>query len=178
MSLTEWNVDAAHSTVGFGVRHMMVSTVRGAFTNVTGKVHWDAQAPESSKVHVEVDIASVDTRDEKRDEHLKSADFFDAGTHPKMTFESTKITKKGDDLQLAGNLTIKGVSKPVTFDVTEVTGEHADPWGGLRMGASAKAKIKRSDFGISFNAVLDAGGVMVGDEIKIELEIELQRAKA
>lgn len=178
MSLTEWNVDQSHTSVTFGVRHMMVSTVRGHFQKVSGTVSWDPQNPEASSANLVVDIASIDTREPKRDEHLRSADFFDAEKFPTMTFRSTKVTKKGDDYELAGKLTIKDVTKPVTFTVTDVTGEHADPWGGLRMGASAKTKIKRSDFGMTWNAALEAGGIVVGDEVKIELEVELQRAKA
>lgn len=178
MSLVEWNVDQSHTSVTFGVRHMMVSTVKGHFTKVSGTVSWDAQHPETSKANLVIDIASIDTRDEKRDGHLKSADFFDAEKFPTMTFRSTKVAKKGDDVELTGELTIKDVTKTVTFEVSDITGEHADPWGGLRMGAVAKTKIKRSDFGMTWNAALEAGGIVVGDEVKIELDVELQRAKS
>jgi polyisoprenoid-binding protein YceI len=176
--IVEWQVDPSHTSVTFGVRHMMVSTVRGVFHKVSGSVGFDPKAPEKSWANLEVDIASIDTREPKRDDHLRSADFFDAAQFPKMTFKSTSIVKKGsDEYELTGDLTIKDITRPVTFLVTDVTGEHADPWGGLRMGASAKTKIKRSDFKMTWNAALEAGGVVVGDEVKIELEVELQRQK-
>lgn len=176
--LVEWTVDQSHTSVTFGVRHMMVSTVRGTFHKVAGSVGFDPKNPEKSWANLEIDIASIDTREPKRDDHLRSADFFDAASFPKMTFKSTKIARKGDDeLELTGDLTIKDITHPVTFLVTDLTGEHADPWGFIRMGASAKAKIKRSDYKMTWNAALEAGGVVVGDEVKIEIEVELQRQK-
>lgn len=176
--LVEWTVDPSHTSVTFGVRHMMVSTVRGTFHKVAGSVGFDPKNPEKSWANLEIDIASIDTREPKRDDHLRSADFFDAASFPKMTFKSTKIARKGDDeLELTGDLTIKDITHPVTFLVTDLTGEHADPWGFIRMGASAKAKIKRSDYKMTWNAALEAGGVVVGDEVKIEIEVELQRQK-
>jgi len=177
-SAVDWTIDPAHTAVSFGVRHMMVSTVRGHFQKVSGNVLWDAKNPEKSTVSIDVDIASIDTREAKRDEHLRSADFFDAAQFPKMTFRSTKVVKKGDEeYELVGDLTIKGVTRSVTLQVEGPTAEHADPWGFVRMGASAKGKIKRSDFGMTWNAALEMGGVVVGDEVKIELEVELQRQK-
>lgn len=176
--LVEWTIDQSHTSVTFGVRHMMVSTVRGAFHKVSGSVGFDPKNPEKSWANLEVEIASIDTRDQKRDEHLRSPDFLDAEKFPKMTFRSTKVAKTGDtDYELTGDLTIKDVTHAVTFQVTDVTGEHADPWGFIRMGASAKAKIKRSDYKMTWNAALEAGGVLVGDEVKLELEVELQRQK-
>lgn len=176
--LVEWTVDQSHTSVTFGVRHMMVSTVRGAFHKVSGSVGFDPKNPEKSWANLEVEIASIDTRDQKRDEHLRSPDFLDTEKFPKMTFRSTKVAKTGDtDYELTGDLTIKDVTHAVTFQVTDVTGEHADPWGFIRMGASAKAKIKRSDYKMTWNAALEAGGVLVGDEVKLELEVELQRQK-
>jgi polyisoprenoid-binding protein YceI len=177
--LVEWQVDPSHTSVTFGVRHMMVSTVRGVFHKVSGDVGFDPKAPEKSWANLEVDIASIDTHDPKRDDHLRSADFFDAAQFPKMTFKSTKITKKSDqDYEIVGDLTIKDVTRSVTVQVEDVTKEHADPWGFVRMGGTAKAKIKRSDFGMTWNAALEAGGVVVGDEVKIEVEVELQRPKS
>ena len=176
--IVEWTVDASHTSVTFGVRHMMVSTVRGVFHKFNGTVGFDRANPAKSWVNFEVDIASIDTREAKRDEHLRSGDFFESEKFPKMTFRSDTITKKSDDeYEIAGQLTIKGVTKPVTFQVSDVTGEHADPWGGIRMGGTAKTKIKRSDFGMTWNAALEAGGIVVGDEVKIEVEVELQRQK-
>lgn len=173
-----WTADTAHSSVGFAVRHMMVSNVKGSFDKFTASVDGDPADPASARISAKIEVASVNTREPKRDDHLRSADFFDAASFPKMTFKSTKIARKGDDeLELTGDLTIKDITHPVTFLVTDLTGEHADPWGFIRMGASAKAKIKRSDYKMTWNAALEAGGVVVGDEVKIEIEVELQRQK-
>ena len=174
----EWTVDAAHTSVTFGVRHMMVSTVRGEFQKVSGSVTLDKKNPSQSKVEVDIDVASINTRDEKRDGHLRSADFFDAAQFPKITFRSTKVTQKSaEDFEVTGELSIHGVTKPVTLQVEGLTNEHADPWGMVRIGASAKTKIKRSEYGMTWNAALEAGGILVGDDVTIQLEVELQRAK-
>lgn len=174
----EWTVDNAHTSVTFGVRHMMVSTVRGEFQKVSGTVTLDKKNPSRSKVEVDIDIASINTRDEKRDGHLRSADFFDVAQFPTMTFRSTKVTQKGpEDFEVAGDLSIHGVTRNVVLQVEGLTNEHADPWGMVRIGASAKTKIKRSDFGMTWNAALEAGGILVGDDVSIQLEVELQRAK-
>jgi polyisoprenoid-binding protein YceI len=175
---SDWDVDAAHSRVGFGVRHMMVSTVHGAFTAFSGGVALDDKDVTKSKVHIEIDAASVDTGNAKRDEHLKSADFFDSAKFPKITFDSTKIEKKSADaLDVTGNLTIKNVTKPVVLSVVGLTGEVKDPWGGTRRGATATTKINRKDFGLGWNKALETGGVVVGDDVTIELEVELSKKK-
>lgn len=169
-----WNVDASHSRVGFVARHLMISKTRGHFNSFSGVV----TVPEDrlqTTVEATVDIASIDTADANRDGHLKTGDFFDADQFPTMTFKSTKITPDGGDYQLTGDLTLHGVTKPVTFEL-EFDGVSQDPWGGTRAGFSASADINRKDWGLEYNAVLETGGVLIGDKVKIELEIELIKA--
>jgi polyisoprenoid-binding protein YceI len=168
-------VDASHSHVGFAVRHMMVSNVRGEFTKLSGTVTYDAEKPEATRAEVKIDVASVNTREEKRDGHLRSADFFDAENFPHITFVSKSARRTDDGLELVGDLTIRGTTREVKLAVEDITPEHTDPWGGKRLGASARTKIRRSDFGMKWNAALEAGGVLVGDEISIQLEVELIR---
>src|SRR3954471_21586964 len=168
-------LDASHSHVGFAVRHMMVSNVRGEFTKLAGTVSYDPEHPEATRVEVNIDVASLNTRDEKRDAHLRSADFFDAENFPHITFVSKSARRRGDGLEVVGDLTIHGTAREVKLSVEDITAEHTDPWGGKRVGASARTKIRRSDFGMRWNAALEAGGVLVGDEISIELEVELIR---
>jgi polyisoprenoid-binding protein YceI len=175
---SDWDVDSSHSRVGFGVRHMMVSTVHGSFTKYTGTIALDDADISRSRAHLEIDVTSIDTGNAKRDEHLKSADFFDVGKFPKMVFDSTKIEKHGaDGLVISGNLTIKNVTRPVVLNVAGLTGEVKDPWGGTRRGATATAKINRKDFGLTWNKGLETGGVVVGDEVTLELEVELAKKK-
>ncbi|MCK6550448.1 YceI family protein [Myxococcota bacterium] len=173
---TRWTLDAAHTTVGFSVRHMMITNVRGAFQKVSGEATYDTARPEASTVKATIEVASIDTRDEKRDGHLKSPDFFDVERYPTITFTSTGVKRDGDALLVAGDLTIHGVTRPVTLKVDEVSAELQDPWGMRRIGATAKTKIKRSDFGMTWNAALEAGGILVGDEISIDLEVQLIKA--
>jgi polyisoprenoid-binding protein YceI len=168
-------LDASHSHVGFAVRHMMISNVRGEFQKLAGTVSYDPARPEATAVDVKIEVASVNTRDEKRDAHLKSADFFDAENFPYLTFTSKSARRRKDGLELTGELTIHGTTREVTLAVEDITPEHADPWGNRRVGASARTKIRRSDFGMQRNAALEAGGVLVGDEVSIELEVELIR---
>ncbi|WP_437999367.1 YceI family protein [Sorangium sp. So ce185] len=168
-----WTIDASHSSVSFSVRHMMISNVRGGFAGVAGEVTYDPRRPEASRVSATIDAASIHTREDKRDEHLRSADFFDVEAHPTITFVSRSVRRRGEGLDIVGDLTIRGVSREVTLAVSELSGEHDDPYGNRRLGASATTKIRRSDFGMSFNAVLETGGVLVGDEISITLDIQL-----
>ena len=169
-----WNVDPTHSTVGFIARHLVISKVRGSFRSFTGTVTI-AENPLASSVTAEVDMSSVDTADENRDGHLKGPDFFDVENHPVMSFVSTDIDVSGDDYRLNGELTIKGVTRPVSFDL-EVSGVSPDPWGGTRVGFNAITEINRKDFGLEWNVVMETGGVLVGEKIKIELDIQAVKA--
>ena len=169
-----WSIDADHSNVGFKVRHMMVSNVRGAFGKVSGVVDIDDKDLTKSKVEVTIDTASVNTGVAKRDDHLKSADFFDVAKYPTMTFVSQKVQNAGNDtLKVSGQLTLHGVTREVVLDVEGPTRAYKDPWGNLKRGATATARINRKDFGLTWNAAVESGGVAVGDEITIALEIEL-----
>ena len=171
--LTTWNIDAAHSNVEFAVRHLMISTVKGRFTDVTGWVRSDDEDPAKGEVEIRIGVGSIDTREPQRDTHLRSADFFDAETFPAITFKSRRIDGvRGDTFKLVGDLTIRGVSREVALDVTS-EGRGKDPWGGERAGFSATTKIKRSDFGLTWNQLLETGGVAVGDEVKIAIDVEL-----
>lgn len=174
--LTTWNIDPAHSHVEFAVRHLMISTVKGRFADVKGIVKTDDA--DFSKGHAEVTIAaaSIDTRDAQRDAHLRSADFFEVEKFPVLTFRSTRIEPgSGNSFKLIGDVTIRGVVREVTLDAT-AEGRGKDPWGGERAGFSATGKIRRSDFGLTWNQVLEAGGVAVADEIKISIDVELVKA--
>jgi polyisoprenoid-binding protein YceI len=174
---TTWNIDAAHSHVEFAVRHLMITTVRGRFAGVKGTVVTDDADPAAAHVHVEIDAASIDTREPQRDTHLRSADFFDVEKYPLITFKSTRVSDvKGDRFKLAGDLTMHGVTREVVLDVTN-EGRGKDPWGGERAGYSATTKINRSDFGLTWNQVLEAGGIAVGDEIKISLDLEVVKGQ-
>ena len=172
---TTWQLDPTHSSVEFAIRHLMISTVRGRFGGVTGTVELD-QNEKPTKVDVTIDMTSVDTRQDQRDNHLRSADFFDVEKYPTMRFVSTRI--EGDvkgEFKLIGNLTIKDQTREVTLDVT-AEGVGNDPWGNYRAGFSAKGKVDRRDFGLTWNQALEAGGFVVGDEVKISIDLELIRA--
>jgi polyisoprenoid-binding protein YceI len=163
-------IDPAHSEVGFAVRHLMISKVRGNFTGFTGAVTLGPDGDIPTSIEGVVDATSVDTREEKRDGHLRSADFFDVENHPSLTFKSTSITGSGSDFTAVGDLTIRGTTKSVTLK-GEVGGHTTDPWGNDRVGFSATTRINRKDFAVSFNQALETGGVMVSDEVDIALEI-------
>ena len=169
-----WTVDPSHSTVGFVARHLMITKVRGRFTDVSGSVTV-AENPLDSTVTATVNLASVDTGDEKRDTHLRSADFFDVAANPTMTFTSTGVKQEGDDFLLVGDLTIKGVTRTVDLDL-EFEGVNADPWGGTRASFSAQGEINRKDWGLEWNVALETGGVLVSEKIKLSLDIQLVRA--
>ena len=171
-----WNVDPAHSTVGFVARHLMISKVRGRFTDFSGSLEI-APDPLQSRVEASVNLASVDTGDATRDAHLHNADFFDldGGGSPTMTFVSTGIKEEHGDHVLFGDLTIRGVTRQVRFDL-EFDGVSPDPWGGTRAAFSATTEINRKDFGLEWNVALETGGVLVGDKVKVELEIEAVKA--
>jgi polyisoprenoid-binding protein YceI len=169
-----WELDPAHTTVGFVARHLMVAKVRGRFTGVSGSITV-AERPEDSSVEVTIDAASIDTREEARDNHLRSPDFLDVENHPAITFRSTRVRHvEGNRWAVDGDLTIRGVTRPVTLDV-EYEGLVRDPWGGERIGFSATAEIDRDDWGVSWNMPLEAGGLLVGKKVKIEIEVEAVR---
>ncbi len=173
---TQWQIDPAHSAAHFSVRHLMISNVRGEFTKLSGSALLNPADPEKSSVEVTIEAASLNTREPQRDEHLRSADFFDAAKYPSLTFRSKRVEAHGaDNFKLTGDLTIHGVTKEVTFDVEGPTPAVKDPWGNIRAGIAASAKINRKDFGLVWNAFTEAGGVVVGDEIKINVEAELIR---
>jgi polyisoprenoid-binding protein YceI len=172
---TTWTIDAAHSQVEFAVRHLMISTVRGRFAGVKGTVVAEDGSLGTAQVDVTIDVHTIDTREAQRDAHLKSADFFDAEKFPVLTFKSTRVAGVKDDrFTLIGDLTMHGVTREVALDVTS-EGRGRDPWGGERAGYSALAKIKRSDFGLTWNQVLETGGIAVGDEVRISLDLEVVR---
>jgi polyisoprenoid-binding protein YceI len=173
-TVSRWNIDPSHTTAHFGVRHLMISTVRGHFEKVSGTVTLDEADPTKSQIDVSIDAASIATRDEKRDGHLRSADFFDVANHPTITFRSTKIVSGGkDEYKVTGDLTIRGTTKSVTLDVSGPTPPQKTPWGNVARGVSATGKLNRKDFGLTWNAALETGGVVVGEEVKIEIEAEL-----
>jgi polyisoprenoid-binding protein YceI len=174
-----WNIDADHSNIQFKVRHLMVSNVKGVFGKVQGTVDIDDKNITKSKVAVTIDTESINTGVVKRDEHLKSADFFDVAKFPTMTFVSTKVAKNGKDkLKVTGDLTLHGVTRSVQLDVEGPSADSKDPWGKTRRGASASTKINRKDFGLVWNKALETGGVVVGDEITINLEVEMIKDQA
>lgn len=170
-AVTTWAIDQVHSNVEFAVKHMMISTVRGRFHQFEGVLVLDEANPAASSVNATIDAASVDTNADQRDAHLRSDDFFNADLFPKITFRSTKIEGKGDDWKMTGDLTIRNVTKSVVLDV-EFEGRGPDPMGGQRAGFTATTKINRKDFGVNFNAALETGGLLVGDDVKITLNIE------
>ncbi len=173
---TTWTIDSAHSGAQFTVRHMMVSNVRGQLSNITGTVVYDPANPAASKVDATIDVNTINTNEPKRDAHLKSPDFFDAGKYPTMRFVSKRVMPAGPGkLKLLGDLTLHGVTKEVTLDVEGPAAAIKEGNGGARTGASATTKINRKDFGLTWNRAMEAGGVAVGDEITITLDVELTR---
>jgi polyisoprenoid-binding protein YceI len=177
MSLVKWDFDHAHSSVDFTVRHLLVSKVRGRFTKWSGALELDEQDPSRSHVEVEIDVASVDTHEPQRDAHLRSGDFFEADRHPRIVFKSKRVEKTSKDrLSVTGDLTIRGTTREVVLDV-ELGGVVAkDPWGKRRAGFTATATINRKDFGVNFNQVLDQGGLALGEDVAITIEIEATAA--
>ncbi len=170
----QWQIDPAHSAAHFSVRHLMISNVRGEFTKLSGSATIDPADPAKSKVDVTIDAASINTREPQRDEHLRSADFFDVARFPSLTFRSTRVEAHGaDEFKVTGELTLHGVTREVVLDVEGPTPAIKDPWGNVRAGVTATAKINRKDFGLVWNAVTEAGGVVVGEEVKITIEAEL-----
>jgi polyisoprenoid-binding protein YceI len=174
-----WTIDTPHSNAQFSVRHMMISNVKGEFNKVTGTVDLDEKDITLSKVEATIDVATINTREPKRDAHLKSADFFDVAKYPTITFKSSAITKAADGrLKVTGDLTMHGVTKQVVLDVEPLSPPMKDRGGNLHAGTSATTRINRKEFGVNYNAVLEAGGVMVGDEVTITIDVELVKRAA
>lgn len=168
-----WQIDPSHTTIEFAVKHMMISTVRGKFKTFDGTLNIDPDNPAASRVEGSIDTASIDTQEEQRDAHLRSADFFDVENYPKMTFRSSRIEPRGaNQFKVYGQLTIKGVTREVVFDVAD-EGRAQDPWGNQRWGVSATTKLNRKDFGLTWNVALETGGWLVSDEIKVSVDLEL-----
>jgi polyisoprenoid-binding protein YceI len=175
---TTYQIDPAHTSAQFSIRHMMITNVRGGFSRIQGTIVHDLENPSESSVEAVIDTTSINTLDEQRDAHLKSPDFLHADKHPTIVFKSKKIEPAGEDeFKVTGDLTIHGVTKEVVLKVEGPSAEVKDPYGNMRIGASASTKIKRSDFGLTYNAVLETGGIALGDELKIEIEISAIKAQ-
>lgn len=177
MSVSKWDFDFAHSSINFHVRHLMVSKVHGRFTKWNGTLELDDSDLTRSRIDIQIDAASVDTKEDKRDAHLRSPDFLDVETFPLITFKSTHIEKGGDAYKVTGDITIHGVTKQVVLEV-EGGEQVKDPWGGTRTGFSAKTRLLRKDFGLTWNLALEAGGFVVGDKLEISIEVEAVKAAA
>jgi len=174
---TTWNLDPVHSVAEFKVKHMMISNVKGQFTGISGMLNLDEGDIARSSVEASLDAASINTRDAQRDTHLKSADFFDVERFPAIGFKSTAVRRTGGgELAVTGDLTIHGVTRQVVFNVEGPTAPGKDPWGNTRVGLSAVAKINRKDFGLTWNAALETGGILVGDEVTITLDVQFVKA--
>ncbi len=176
---TTYKIDPAHSSAHFVVRHMMITNVRGGFSGVQGTIEYDSDNPQQSRIDAVIDVSKINTLDEQRDAHLKSPDFLHAGQYPTITFKSKKVAPAGDgEWKVTGDLTIHGTTKEAVLSVEGPTAEGKDPFGNIRIGASATTKIKRSDFGLTWNAAVETGGVLVGDDLRIELEISAIRSES
>lgn len=174
---TTWNLDPVHSVVEFKVKHMMISNVKGQFTGVEGMLTLDENDIAGSRVQATIDASTINTREARRDAHLKSEEFFDVKQFPTLTFRSTKVKRAGDDeLEVTGDLTIHGVTRQVTFQVEGPTEAGKDPWGSTRIGVSAMTKVNRKDFGLTWNATLETGGILVGDDVTITVDLEFIKA--
>lgn len=169
----EWEIDSAHSASQFAVKHMMVSTVRGQFGKTTGTVNLDEKDLTRSTVEVAVDVTTIDTREPKRDEHLRSPDFFDAAKFPTLTFKSTRVEKAGKGFKVTGDLTMRGVTRPVVLNVESLTAATKNPWGQTIRGVTATGKLNRKDWGLTWNKALETGGVLVGEEVLLTIDAEL-----
>jgi polyisoprenoid-binding protein YceI len=172
--MSTYQIDPAHASAQFKVRHMMIANVKGEFDKMIGTVNFDPANPAASTVDATIEVASISTRDGQRDAHLKSPDFFDVEKFPTITYKSRRVTATGSDsFTVVGDLTIHGVTKEVDLKVEELTEETKDPWGNLRRGATAKARVHRKDFGMTFNMALEAGGFLVGEEVDLTIDVEL-----
>ncbi|MCL6594022.1 MAG: YceI family protein [Alicyclobacillus sp.] len=176
MAKTSWQLDTAHSSIDFSIKHMMFATVRGSFHQFSGRIVADPEDLTTAEIEFTVEVASIDTRNADRDAHLKGADFFDVEHYPQIKFQATRITRAGSvQYDVTGDLTIRGITRPVTFRAN-FDGQGKDPWGNLRAGFSAEGSINRKDFGLTWNAPLETGGVLVGEDVKISIQIEATQA--
>jgi polyisoprenoid-binding protein YceI len=176
-AITTWNIDPVHSTAQFKVKHMMISNVKGEFATITGKLELNGSDINKSRVEASIDAGSINTREAQRDAHLKSADFLDVEKFPALTFKSTRISKISvDEISVEGDLSIHGVTRRAVFDVEGPSAPIKDPWGNTRIGISAKTTINRKDFGLTWNAALETGGIVVGEEVHITLDVEFVKA--
>ena len=178
MTTRRWNIDPSHSGAQFTVRHLVISKVRGTFERWQGAIDFDPDKPEASKVSVRIEAASIDTHEPNRDQHLRSAEFFDVENYPAITFESSKIERRGKDrYRVLGELTMRGVTRPVELDA-EYLGAGKDPWGNERVGFFAKTAVNRKEFGLNWNQLIEGGGVVVSDQVEISLDVQAIGAKA
>lgn len=172
MSTITYQIDSSHSAAQFSVRHMMIANIRGEFTKVSGTIVYDPENPLNSSVEATIEASSISTRDSQRDAHLRSADFLDVEHFPVLTFRSKSVSGERGDWKLTGDLTIRGVTREITLTVEGPTPETRDPWGNPRIGSTATGKLNRKDFGLTWNTALETGGVLVGDEVKLTLDVE------
>ena len=173
--MNNYQIDPTHSSATFSIRHLMISKVHGGFEKMSGKMSYDPQNPEKSNIEVEIEAGSVNTRLPERDAHLRNADFFDIEKYPLITFKSKRVDSSENGLKVVGDLSIHGVTKQVVLEVDEMTEEIKDPWGNIKLGASGSTKIKRKEFGLVWNAALETGGVVVGDDVTIKLDVEFTK---
>jgi polyisoprenoid-binding protein YceI len=178
MALASYTIDAVHSSINFAVRHMVVAKTRGRFTKFSGTFAFDGADPSKSAVSVTIDAASIDTHEPQRDGHLRSPDFLDAENHKEITFKSKRVEGSGDELRVIGDLAIRGVTHEVTLAVEHHGGGGKDPWGNEKIGFSAKTSINRKDYGLTWNQALETGGLLVGEKIEIEIDVEANKDKA
>ena len=170
--MSKYQIDPSHSSASFSIKHMMIAKVHGGFEKLSGHLIYDPANLAKSSIEVSIETGSINTREAARDTHLKSADFFDAEKYPAITFKSTRVTGSAGDLKVTGDLTIHGVTQSVILDVEGPSEEMKDPWGNIKLGASGSTKIKRKDFGLTWNAALEAGGLLVGDDVTITLDVQ------
>lgn len=175
MATTKWTIDSTHSEIGFKVKHMMFTNVSGKFDSYEATIITDEDNFENASIEFSADINSINSNNADRDNHLKSGDFFDVENHPKLTFKATSFTKKGDDFELVGDLTLRGVTKPVKLEA-EFSGLMKDPWGNTKAGLNISGKINRKDWGLNWNSALETGGVLVGEEVRLNIELQLIQA--
>ena len=170
--MTTYTIDPTHSEINFKIKHLMITNVSGSFTKFEGNMQSDSEDFSDATIHFEADTDSVTTHNEQRDTHLRSAEFFDAGQFPKLTFDSTSVEKDGDDYKVTGNLTMHGVTKPVTLNA-ELMGVNKDPWGQTKVGFEITGKLDRTEFGLTWNAALETGGVLVSNDVKLQMNVQL-----